>query len=150
MKDIGTEYRKYKFFDKVPLISKDKQWKEYIDEKVNGIDITVDNDGIANAISNNVSSKFEGVSQKIDDAKESIVTNVAANSKEVSENIQKARESIEYVINTAKDDINCNICCSKKEIKKHIDNKIDPIKFEEKFSNLNDQVASILSKINKE
>lgn len=148
MENISSEYRKYKFCDIVPLIPKENQWKEYLDSKFDNIDIDVniDTDGMTEKIENTINSNTENITKRIDEAKEEVkeVVNDQTNV------INKAKESVEYKIDTAKDDINCNICCTSKEIKKHIDDKIDPIKFEEKFSNLNEQVSEILNKLNKE
>ena len=41
-KDVRQEYRRWKFWDKVPLITKDQQWKHYFDNKFDNIDIDVD------------------------------------------------------------------------------------------------------------
>lgn len=140
MENISTEYRKYKFCDNVPLIPKENQWKEYLDSKFDDIDIDIDID------TDDMSEKIEIISKHIDEVKKE-VTEIVSNQTDV---INKAKESVEYKIDTAKDNINCNICCTAKGIKKHIVNKIDSFKFEEKFSNLNDQVSEIINKLNKE
>lgn len=50
-------------------------------------------------------------------------------------------------IEEAKNHLCCDICCSKNDIKKHIDKKFDDINFEEEFSNLNEQVETIINKL---
>lgn len=50
-------------------------------------------------------------------------------------------------IEEAKNHLCCDICCSRNDIKKHIDKKFDDINFEEEFSNLNEQVETIINKL---
>lgn len=116
--DIKTDYRRYKFFDKVPLISCKDQMKSYFDSKFGAIDIDIDSEEIketiVNTLDKSLDCKLHKVHKHIDEAKEHLC---------------------------------CDVCCAKNEIKKHIDNKIDPIKFQEQFSNLNEQVTEILNKL---
>lgn len=115
-KDIRTEYRRYKFFDKVPLISCKDQMKEYFDSKFGNISVDTNEvkEVIENTLDKGLDCKLNKVHKHIEDAKEHLC---------------------------------CDICCSKNDIKKHIDDKIDPIHFQEQFSNLNEQVDLILQKI---
>ena len=50
-------------------------------------------------------------------------------------------------IEDAKEHLCCDVFCAKNDNKKYIDKKIDPINFEEQFSNLNEQVTEILSRL---
>ena len=62
-KDIKTDYRCYKFFDKVPLISCKDQMKLYFDNKFGAIDIDIDTEEIKETIVNTSDSK---INSKID------------------------------------------------------------------------------------
>ena len=117
-KDIKTDYRCYKFFDKVPLISCKDQMKLYFDNKFGAIDIDIDTEEIketiVNIIDSSLDSKLNKVHKHIEDAKEHLC---------------------------------CDVYCAKNDIKNHIDHKIDTINFEEQFSNLNEQVTEILNRL---
>lgn len=117
-RNIKTEYRGWRFFDKVPLISREDQWKYYFDGKFDGISVDIDADEIREtietALDDGLDCKLGKVHKHIEDAKEHLC---------------------------------CDICHSKNDIKRHIDSKIDPIHFEEQFSNLNEQVAEILNRL---
>lgn len=118
-RDIRMDYRGWKFRDKVPLIPRDQQWKNYFDGKFGDIDIDIDSNEIKETIENTLNSsldcKFCGVHNHIEEAKEHLC---------------------------------CDICHAKKDIKEHIDNKFDEINFEEQFSNLNEQAETIIQKLN--
>lgn len=167
-KDIKTDYRCYKFFDKVPLISCKDQMISYFNGKFESIDIdteeikqtiinTIDDslddkvseihthiDTTKDDISNEINSSEERIDTHIDEAKDDITNEI---SNEITNKLSSSEERIQNYIDEAKEHLCCDICCAKNEIKKHIDDKIDPINFEEKFLNLNEQVAEILSKL---
>ena len=125
-KDIKTDYRCYKFFDKVPLISCKEQMKSYIDNKFGAIDIDIDSEEIKETIVNTIDSSLNSTLDSTLDSK-----------------LNKVHKHIE----DAKEHLCCDVFCAKNDIKKHIDKKIDPINFEEQFSNLNEQVTEILSRL---
>lgn len=118
---VSSEYRGYRFFDKVPLVTRDDQWKGYFDGKFDDISVDIDTDEVKEVIETTINNSMDTVNCKID--------NVNAHVEE------------------AKQHLCCDICCAKNEIKCHIDHKIDPIHFEEQFSNLNDQVQTIITKL---
>ena len=125
-KDIKTDYRRYKFFDKVPLISCKDQMKLYFDNKFGAIDIDIDSEEIKETIVNTIDSSLNSTLDSTLDSK-----------------LNKVHKHIE----DAKEHLCCDVFCAKNDIKKHIDKKIDPINFEEQFSNLNEQVTEILSRL---
>ena len=125
-KDIKTDYRCYKFFDKVPLISCKDQMKLYLDNKFGAIDIDIDTEEIKETIVNTIDSTLDSTLNSTLDNK-----------------LNKVHQHIE----DAKEHLCCDVFCAKNDIKKHIDKKIDPINFEEQFSNLNEQVTEILSRL---
>ena len=137
-KDIKTDYRRYKFFDKVPLISCKEQMISYFNGKFDSIDI--DPDEIKQTIINTIDDS-------LDDKVNEIHTHIDTTKDDISNEINSSEERIDTHIDEAKEHLCCDICCAKNDIKKHIDDKIDPINFEEKFLNLNEQVAEILSKL---
>ncbi len=120
-RDIKGEYRGWRYQDDIPLITKDKQWADYFDAKFAGIDIDVDID-------------TDEIKEVIEDT--------------INENFEGKFDGIYERIDHAENHLCCDICCAKNKIIKHIDDKIDPINFEEKFSNLNEQVEEILQKLN--
>lgn len=128
--NIKTNYRGWKFWDKVPLITKDKQWKSYFDEKFDNIKVDVDVD----------------VDFDPEEIKEAVVDTINENLENLS--LDDKFERVHTHIEESKQHLCCDICCAKNDIKQHIDNKIDPINFEEKFSNLNEQAELILQKLN--
>ena len=125
-KDIKTDYRRDEFFDKVPLISCKDQMKSYFDNKFGAIDIDIDSEEIKETIVNTIDSTLDSTLNSTLDNK-----------------LNKVHQHIE----DAKEHLCCDVFCAKNDIKKHIDKKIDPINFEEQFSNLNEQVTEILSRL---
>ena len=121
-KDIKTDYRRDEFFDKVPLISCKDQMKLYFDNKFGAIDIDIDSEEIKETIVNTIDSSLDS---------------------SLDSKLNKVHKHIE----DAKEHLCCDVFCAKNDIKKHIDKKIDPINFEEQFSNLNEQVTEILNKL---
>ena len=121
-KDIKTDYRCDKFCDKVPLISCKDQMKLYFDNKFGAIDIDIDSEEIKETIVNTIDSSLDS---------------------SLDSKLNKVHKHIE----DAKEHLCCDVFCAKNDIKKHIDKKIDPINFEEQFSNLNEQVTEILSRL---
>ena len=157
-KDIKTDYRRYKFFDKVPLISCKEQMISYFNGKFDSIDIdpdeikqtiinTIDDslDDKVNEIHTHIDTTKDDISNEINSSEERIDTHIDEVKDNISNEITSSEEKIQNYIDEAKEHLCCDICCAKNDIKKHIDDKIDPINFEEKFLNLNEQVAEILS-----
>lgn len=123
MNDVRYDLRAYGFCTKVPLVTKDTQWKHYFDEKFANINIDIDPQEIKETIETTIETTLDTT---------------------LDEKLTGVHEHIE----SAKNHLCCDICCAKNDIKKHIDDKIDPIQFEEQFSNLNEQVNEILEKLN--
>ena len=121
-KDIKTDYRRDEFFDKVPLISCKDQMKLYLDNKFGAIDIDIDTEEIKETIVNTIDSTLDST-------------------------LDNKLNKVHHHIEDAKEHLCCDVFCAKNDIKKHIDKKIDPINFEEQFSNLNEQVTEILSRL---
>ena len=121
-KDIRTDYRRDKFCDKVPLISCKDQMKLYFDNKFGSIDIDIDSEEIKETIVNTINSSIDS---------------------SLDSKLNKVHKHIE----DAKEHLCCDVYCAKNDIKNHIDHKIDTINFEEQFSNLNEQVTEILSRL---
>lgn len=132
------DYRRYCFFDRVPLISCKDQIRSYLENKFASINIDTDEikdvieTTIENIMETDFGNNFQEVHRHIDEAKD-----------DVNSNFQSLNDHIEE----AKDHLCCDICCAKNDIKRYIDDKIDPINFQEQFSNLNEQVVRILNKI---
>ena len=140
-KDIKTEYRRYKFFDKVPLIPKDEQWLSYFDGKFSNIN--VDGNEIKEIIE-------QTLDKNLDDKFDEVNTNLADKFDEVNTKLDDKFDEVNTHIDDAKDHLCCDICCSKNEIKKEINNfqtKFDAINFEDKFSDLNEQAERIIAKL---
>lgn len=159
-KDIRTDYSRYRFFDRVPLISCKDQAKSYFDSKFGAIDIDTDEikQTIINTIDDSLDNKLSEIHTHIDITKDDISNEIISSEEKIDTHIDEVKDNISNEISSsekkiqnyiedAKDHLCCDICCAKNEIKKHIDDKIDPIKFEEQFLNLNEQVAEILNKL---
>lgn len=125
-KDIRQDYRRWKFWDKVPLITKDAQWKRYFDGKFDAIDVDVDVD---------IDTK------PIEDAVETTINNILENA------FESGLNRVHEHIDEAKEHLCCDICCARNDVKKHMDDVLDSIDFEEKFSNLNEQARTIIEKL---
>lgn len=121
-RDIKSDYRGWRFLDKVPLISRDEQWKSYFDSKFSDIDVDVDID-------------TDGIVEDVADALKDILDDELC--------------CVHKHIEDAKKHLCCDICHAKNDIKSHIDEKIEPImQFEEQFSDLNEQVQTIIGLLN--
>ena len=119
--NIRQDYRGWKFWDKVPLIPRDQQWKAYFESKFGGIDVDVDID-------------MNEIKETIEDTLNSSLDCKLCN---VHKHIEEAKQHL-----------CCDVCCAKNDIKQHIDNKFDEANFEEQFSNLNEQIETIIQKLN--
>lgn len=69
VRDIKSDYRGWKFRDKVPLISKEQQWFGYFDSKFDDISIDIDTDEVKQTIKTTLEGELCHVHQHIDDAK---------------------------------------------------------------------------------
>ena len=135
---IRRDLRRWGFCDRVKLIPKDVQWKNYFDDKFDNIEVNVDTEDLKHDIEETIqASVTEAVGSSVETAVENAVEN----------NIDPKLCKIHKHIEDAKDHLCCDICCSKNEIIRHIDEKPDPVDFVEEFSNLNEQVAQINRKL---
>ncbi len=162
MADKRADYRPWEFADNVQLIPREVQWKAYFDKKFGDIDVDIDMDEFKGIVEEVVETNIEPVNINIEEAKTEINNNITDSKEEIITHIDEVKEDVkEGVINEinaseenivnkiedAKEHLCCDICCSKNEIINHIDSKIDAVNFEEEFSNLNEQVAEILRKL---
>lgn len=135
-RDIKSDYRGWRFWDKVRLIPREEQWKNYFDSKFDNIEVDVhcDCDCGPEFDPNEI---IEPIENKID-------TSVETLENDLNEKLCKVHKHIE----DAEQHLCCDICCAKNDIKNHIDEKIEPImEFETNFSDLNAQVQEILNRI---
>jgi len=131
--NIWHEYRRWKFRDNVPLITRFDQWKKYFDNKFDNIDVDVDVQVDTDDIQDTIQTSIQELENNID---EKLGT--------LDEKFCKVHKHIE----DSKEHLCCDICYAKKDVKKHIDDKFEEINFEEKFSNLNEQAEQIIQKLN--
>lgn len=152
-KDIRQYYRCWGFWEKVPLVSREDQWLSYFNQKFADIDIDTDEicEAIEATLNETLDVKVDEVQSHIDEAKEFLCTDICTAKDEIENAIDESNESIKAHIDETAEDVkntlSCKIRCAKTEIENHIDAKIDPIHFEEQFSNLNEQVLEILRKL---
>lgn len=147
LRDIREYYPSWNFCDKVPLVNKDEQWVSYFEEKFGNIDVDIDYDKFKEIVDTSVSENIQEVDEHIDNSKEEIIEKINTTSEDVKESLNTNIDSVKEQVSETEKELACKICCAKNDINKHIDEKIDPIQFEEKFSNLNEQVGEILKKL---
>ena len=168
--DNTNDLRRYDYGDYTPLTSRCEQIKEYLDEKLDGID----SEHISTTIRDSVNENMDDIKQKIchtdchiENAKDEIINDI----KHTDCHIENAKDEI---INDIKHKIchtNCHIENAKDEIiekveqgksqcaifhaetkeaiadaidniNRYTDDKFDKIDFETKFSDLNKQIKS--------
>ena len=66
----------------------------------------------------------------------------------LNENLDEKFKEVHTHLDKAKEHICCDICCATSNTNKHIDRKFKEANFEEKFSDLNEQVKEIINKLN--
>ena len=128
--DNTNDLRRYDYGDYTPLTSRCEQIKEYLDEKLNGID----SEHISTTIRDSVNENMDDIKQKIchtdchiENAKDEIIEKVEQGKSQCAIFHAETKEAIADAI----DNIN-----------RYTDDKFDKIDFETKFSDLNKQIKS--------
>ena len=128
--DNTNDLRRYDYGDYTPLTSRCEQIKEYLDEKLNGID----SEHISTTIRDSVNENMDDIKQKIchtdchiENAKNEIIEKVEQGKSQCAIFHAETKEAIADAI----DNIN-----------RYTDDKFDKIDFETKFSDLNKQIKS--------
>ena len=128
--DNTNDLRRYDYGNYTPLTSRCEQIKEYLDEKLNGID----SEHISTTIRDSVNENMDDIRHRlchtnchIENAKNEIIEKVEQSKSQCAAFHAETKEEIADAI----DNIN-----------QHTDNKFDEIDFETKFSDLNEQIKS--------
>ena len=128
--DNTNDLRRYDYGDYTPLTSRCEQIKEYLDEKLDGMD----SEHISTTIRDSVNENMDDIRCRlchtnchIENAKNEIIEKVEQGKSQCAAFHTETKEAIADAI----DNIN-----------RHTDNKFDEIDFETKFSDLNEQIKS--------
>lgn len=128
--DNTNDLRRYDYGDYTPLTSRCEQIKEYLDEKLDGMD----SEHISTTIRDSVNENMDDIrcrlchtNYHIENAKNEIIEKVGQGKSQCAAFHTETKEAIADAI----DNIN-----------RHTDNKFDEIDFETKFSDLNEQIKS--------
>ena len=128
--DNTNDLRRYDYGDYTPLTSRCEQIKEYLDEKLDGMD----SEHISTTIRDSVNENMDDIRCRlchtnchIENAKNEIIEKVEQCKSQCAAFHTETKEAIADAI----DNIN-----------RHTDNKFDEIDFETKFSDLNEQIKS--------
>lgn len=128
--DNTNDLRRYDYGDYTPLTSRCEQIKEYLDEKLDGMD----SEHISTTIRDSVNENMDDIRCRlchtnchIENAKNEIIEKVEQGKSQCEAFHTETKEAIADAI----DNIN-----------RHTDNKFDEIDFETKFSDLNEQIKS--------
>ena len=129
--DNTNDLRRYDYGDYTPLTSRCEQIKEYLDEKLDGMD----SEHISTTIRDSVNENMDDIRCRlchtnchIENAKNEIIEKVEPGKSQCAAFHTETKEAIADAI----DNIN-----------RHTDNKFDEIDFETKFSDLNEQIKNI-------
>ena len=150
--DNTNDLRRYDYGDYTPLTSRCEQIKEYLDEKLNGID----SEHISTTIRDSVNENMDDIKQKIchtdchiENAKDEIIDDVKHKICHTNCHIENAKDEIIEKIEQGKSQCAIFHAETKEAIADAIDNinrytddKFDKIDFETKFSDLNKQIKS--------
>ena len=150
--DNTNDLRRYDYGDYTPLTSRCEQIKEYLDEKLNGID----SEHISTTIRDSVNENMKDIKQKIchtdchiENAKDEIINDVKHKICHTNCHIENAKDEIIEKIEQGKSQ--CAIFHAETKeiiadaidnINRYTDDKFDKIDFETKFSDLNKQIKS--------
>ena len=150
--DNTNDLRRYDYGNYTPLTSRCEQIKEYLDEKLNGID----SEHISTTIRDSVNENMDDIKQKIchtdchiENAKDEIINDVKHKICHTNCHIENAKDEIIEKIEQGKNQCAIFHAETKEAIADAIDNinrytddKFDKIDFETKFSDLNKQIKS--------
>lgn len=150
--DNTNDLRRYDYGDYTPLTSRCEQIKEYLDEKLNGID----SEHISTTIRDSVNENMDDIKQKIchtdchiENAKDEIINDVKHKICHTNCHIENAKDEIIEKVEQGKSQ--CAIFHAETKeviadaidnINRYTDDKFDKIDFETKFSDLNKQIKS--------
>ena len=150
--DNTNDLRRYDYGDYTPLTSRCEQIKEYLDEKLNGID----SEHISTTIRDSVNENMDDIKQKIchtdchiENAKNEIIDDIKHKICHTNCHIENAKNEIIEKVEQGKSQCAAFHTETKEaiadaidNINRHTDNKFDEIDFETKFSDLNEQIKS--------
>ena len=150
--DNTNDLRRYDYGDYTPLTSRCEQIKEYLDEKLNGID----SEHISTTIRDSVNENMDDIKQKrchtdshIENAKDEIINDIKQKICHTDCYIENAKDEIIEKVEQGKSQ--CAIFHAETKeviadaidnINRYTDDKFDKIDFETKFSDLNKQIKS--------
>lgn len=127
----SNDLRRYDYGDYTPLSSRCEQIKDYLDARLNGMDSEHISTTIKNSINENMTDVKRGLCHTnchIESAKNEILEKVEQGKSQCATFHEEAKEEIAKAI----DNIN-----------QHTDDKFAEINFEQKFSDLNEQIKSL-------
>ena len=150
--DNTNDLRRYDYGDYTPLTSRCEQIKEYLDEKLDGMD----SEHISTTIRDSVNENMDDIKQKIchtdchiENAKDEIINDVKHKICHTNCHIENAKDEIIEKVEQGKSQCAAFHTETKEaiadaidNINRHTDNKFDEIDFETKFSDLNKQIKS--------
>ena len=150
--DNTNDLRRYDYGDYTPLTSRCEQIKEYLDEKLDGMD----SEHISTTIRDSVNENMDDIKQKIchtdchiENAKDEIINDVKHKICHTNCHIENAKNEIIEKVEQGKSQCAAFHTETKEaiadaidNINRHTDNKFDEIDFETKFSDLNEQIKS--------
>ena len=128
--DSTNDLRRYHYGEYTPLASRCEQIKEYLDEKLNGID----SEHISTTIRDSVNENMDDIRHRLYHTNKHIEN--AKN--EINEKVEQSKSQCAAFHAETKEEIADAI----DNINQHTDNKFDEIDFETKFSDLNEQIKS--------
>ena len=150
--DNTNDLRRYDYGDYTPLTSRCEQIKEYLDEKLDGMD----SEHISTTIRDSVNENMDDIKQKIchtnchiENAKNEIIDDIKHKICHTNCHIENAKNEIIEKVEQGKSQ--CAVFHTETKeaiadaidnINRHTDNKFDEIDFETKFSDLNEQIKS--------
>ena len=150
--DNTNDLRRYDYGDYTPLTSRCEQIKEYLDEKLDGMD----SEHISTTIRDSVNENMDDIKQKIchtnchiENAKNEIIDDIKHKICHTNCHIENAKNEIIEKVEQGKSQCAAFHTETKEaiadaidNINRHTDNKFDEIDFETKFSDLNEQIKS--------
>ena len=150
--DNTNDLRRYDYGDYTPLTSRCEQIKEYLDEKLDGMD----SEHISTTIRDSINENMDDIKQKIchtnchiENAKNEIIDDIKHKICHTNCHIENAKNEIIEKVEQGKSQCAAFHTETKEaiadaidNINRHTDNKFDEIDFETKFSDLNEQIKS--------